>query len=264
MRCSVVFTPVVVAASVLTLAASGEQNTIATDRPGFMDSPNVLTPGVAQVEAGASYSVAGGVRRVGVGGQVVRFGLSRRFELRVAQDGYSRGVAGADSASGWGGGAVGGKFRLAGERGWRPALAVVSMLSMPVGASCCAAPAFDPTFKLSWSKSLRDGTGVGGNLNLASVHDRQGRFAQRAVSLAVSQSVRGYSTFAEAYVYDRLERGGSRYPVFNAGIAKPVGRDMQVDMSAGRSFVSGQTGWFMAVGLSFRHNAFGRMLHLHP
>jgi hypothetical protein len=239
-----------------TSAGDAERQPIATDRPGFMDSPVILLPGVAQLEGGSVYSVAGGAESILVGGHVIRMGLTDRLEVRMSQDGFFQPRSGMELA-GWTGGSLGAKLKLADERKHRPNLSLVTLVSMPYGSECCSARDYNPTIKLSWSKGVAKGFGLGGNLNVSALSDDAGQYQQHAASVALARAVGKYSIFAEAYVYDRVERGGARQAYFDSGVSRRIGSEIQLDISAGHSFISTQPEWFIAVGFSMRLGRFG-------
>jgi hypothetical protein len=232
---------------------ANHESPIATDRPGFMDSPSTVPVGVAQVEIGSTFSSAQDSGALSLGGHLLRVGLTKRIELRVSQDGFLRPTSGADT-SGWSGGMVGAKVKIADERRWLPNLALVPSLSLAYGEACCASKTYSPTLKLSWTKSAPAGFGLGGNFNVSSLRDDAGRYGQHAASVSVDHMVGQFSAFVETYAYDRFERDGRMQAYFDGGVSRRVGGDLQVDVSVGHSISSMRPEWFVAVGVSMRRS----------
>jgi hypothetical protein len=228
-----------------------QQSLIATDRPGFMDSPLIVPVGVAQLEIGSAFFSAQNDRSLTLGGELLRIGFTNRIELRVSNDGYLRPASGR-GASGWSGGSVGAKLKLTDERRWLPNLSLVPSLSLSYGQACCASKTYSRTLKLSWTKCAPSGFGIGGNFNVASLHDDAGRYRQHAASIAVDHSLGAFSAFVETYAYDRADRGRRIQAYVDGGLSRKLGRDLQVDVSVGHSVTSTRPEWFVAVGVSMR------------
>ncbi len=246
------------------IGSGGEWDGIQTDRPGFMDSPGLVRPGVVQEEFGLGYGRSSALRSLSAGEHTLRFGVSRDLELRIGNKGFQFARAG----SGWAGGSMGAKLRLAEESRWRPTLSAVPLIHVPLGSACCSGQAWEPALKLAWSKSLPRHLSLGGNWNWSSLQSETGRFAQQASSLSFGWPLGGHlEAFAEAWILNRVKRNGPHLSLYNAGVTRHVGPDVQIDVSAGRSFASRDHEWFVAVGVSVRQRRLGnlaRVLHVQP
>jgi hypothetical protein len=255
---------------------AGDAEPFITDRPGYSDGVNIVPRGLFHWESGFSLNLATRGTHLGVdpleqewernmlaGAPVLRVGVSRRFELRFGGDGvlyHSHRIGGfrhlqtglSDLAAGF-------KLALVEERRRIPALSLVTMFSLPVGAPAFSSGAIDPTFKLAWSKGLAKEWTVSGNLNASSLSlDGGGRFVQRAASLQVSRPVwADLGAFAEVYTITPPYPGEETLWTFDGGFTHPLGDYMQMDISCGQQIVPRERTWFLAIGLALR----GSLLH---
>src|SRR5436305_12746061 len=90
----------VIAAVVLLLSASAaysqQADLINADRPGIADSSGVVGPGIFQIEAGLERDHDGADRSIATP-LLLRYGVSKEFEMRVEGNGYVH----ADGATGF-------------------------------------------------------------------------------------------------------------------------------------------------------------------
>jgi hypothetical protein len=235
--------------SAMLLAADENAGPIETDRPGFMHALSVLPRETVQLESGTTFATSSGSRSLTLGGHLVRLGLSKRVELRLTGDGYFHEGSGAGSR--WAGGSAGVKVKLLEERRWFPGISIVPAIMVPMvrGASL-----YDPAFRVNWSKLVVSGLSIGGAADVMGASDELGRYSRRAASVAISRGIRRVSVFAETFVLDRVDRGGSRKTFVDGGMALPVTKDVQVDISAGQTVASAGRERFIAVGFSVRRN----------
>lgn len=227
-----------------------------SDRPGFSEGTNVLARGVLQMESGFSLTTASSRHRTVLLGQpLLRLGLGRRTELRLSGDGVqvSSQRTGAPNEAGMSDFSMGAKVRLFSEKGVRPAVTLVPSISLPCGHSSATSSTVDPTVKLAWSKTLTDSTAAAGNFNLSTLTDRGGRYVQSAMSFQIIRPVwRKWGGFWEAY---RVSSGGGARDAlwtFDTGVSRPIGRNLQVDVSAGQQVMPVARSWFVAAGVVVR------------
>lgn len=230
-----------------------------SDRPDFTESTEVVGTNAVQFEAGFVREItsgADGTRTIAGPFPLVRLGLTRRLELRLSGDGYSwqsfrqrnptRGFRGISDH------AVGAKLKLANERGWRPAMAVIGAVSMPVGDPEVTSAHHDPEMKFCWAHGLPAGIDLAGNFNFGSASDDKGRILQRSSSLTVARDLKfGFGGYAEVYSVS-LDRDEGRSSIFNFGFVHALGRNAQADVTLGKTILGGATSWYVAVGLVVR------------
>jgi hypothetical protein len=237
---------------------------LVSDRPGFGDGTNILSPGTIQMESGwslSNQSEGNVVERTFVAGSpLFRVGLGHRTELRVGGDGFLlyahrvgdvlERVAGAADSS------VGVKYALISEKGLRPALTLIPLVSLPSGHRFFTSGGFDPTVKLAWSKSLGENATLSGNVSVSSVSDLRGRLGQSAASFQLSREVWcEFSGFWESYLVTPVDRNGDRVWTFDSGLSHPIGRNAQFDISAGQQISPFARSWFLSAGLVVRYSA---------
>ncbi len=229
------------------------------DRPGFTEPTEIVGTNAIQFEAGFVREISGGadgMRTIAGPFELVRLGLTRRVELRLSGDGYlwqsSRRRLPVRAFQGVSDHAVGAKVKLVNERGWRPAISLIGALSMPVGDPEVSSAHHDPEVKFCWAHALPAGFDLGGNFNVGSLSDDQGRMLQRASSLTVGRDLKyGFGGYAEVYSVS-LDRGEGRSSLFNFGFTHGLGPNAQADVTLGRTIAGGVSSWYVAVGLVMR------------
>jgi hypothetical protein len=240
---------------------------LVTDRPDFTESAEVVAPGVAQLETGISYEGdgAGAARTRGLTMPLalMRIGLGHRTELRLGADGFvsqSEGLgAAALRTNGGSDFEVAAKVRLAGEKQIGFDLAVIPIVSLPVGSEGFTSGGVDPTVKIAMARSLPAGFDLSGNVNVSSLTDGADRFTQTALSASFGHDlVKGWGGFWEVYGFSAEERGGRASWTFDTGISHPIGPNRQVDFSIGYGLTEAAPDWFVSAGFSLR-GAFRRM-----
>ena len=153
-----------------------EEQEMSTDRPDFTESTDIVKVGVIQVETGFvadTHALAGAsVRTWTAPSTLIRTRIASWLELRAGTDGFQseRDVVNHLAAArhaGFSDIQIEAKFLLARERGLLPALAVITILTIPTGTAGFSENGYNPALKLCWSKSLRWGFDAGGNLNVS-------------------------------------------------------------------------------------------------
>lgn len=238
-----------------------EPGELAPDRPGFGESTEVVGKLVTQVEGGFALDRGGrgGDRETAYAGPqtLLRFGISRRVELRFEGEGYvwqtARPVESLSRASGLSDHTVGLKFKLHDEGKFGPALSLIGNLSIPVGNEALTSGAVDPEVKLGWSKNLPKAFSISGTFNVASVSDDKGRVLDSAFSISAGHRLAGgFAGTWEVYRVN-LERGQGTSWVAASGVTHGLGQNAQLDLSAGHTVAGARSGWFLAAGFVYRH-----------
>lgn len=244
-----------------------EPDELVTDRPDFTESAEVVGRANLQVETGFTFdkaTLSGDLTRSLVGPlPLVRLGLSRRMELRLAGDGYTwqrfRSAGAMQSLGGRSDFSLGTKVKFFDQKGLRPDFAVIGAVSIPRGNPEFSSGGYDPEIKLCLAKDMPKGLAMSGNLNFSSTTDAEGRLFQRAASLSFGHAIHGdLAGYWEGYNVS-LDRGLGSTTIFNMGITHPVSKRAQIDVSVGHSVAGIQTGWFIGVGFSIKQSLrFGR------
>lgn len=238
-------------------AQSAEMPDIVTDRPDFTESSEVIRKGGFQFESGLSFESDGRdsdrARSFTAPSALMRIGLGHRTELRLGGDGVLTELVSGVRSSGYSDFEVGAKVHLlyADRAGFD--LAILPIVSLPVGADGFTSGTVDPTLKITWARELPAGFGATGNVNLAMLSDEAGRFDQKAISVSIGHDlVAGWGSYAEVYGFSRLDRAGSRAITLNGGFSHPAGDRIQFDIEAGRGVTADAPDWFFGAGFAIR------------
>jgi hypothetical protein len=105
---------------------------------------------------------------------------------------------------------------------------------------------------LAASKDFPHQIGVAANLVMASITDAQGRTYISGESFTASRKVRGVSIAAEVFhtTIGRLE--GSEVAM-DLGLSRVLGKNMQIDVEAGRTIAGMRPSWFATMGFVYRN-----------
>ncbi len=231
---------------------------LVTDRPDFTESSEVVGHGVLQVETGFTFESdrAGDVsaRSITTPAVLARIGVGRRFEVRLGGEGFLRGwtsAPGGTAVSGFSDVEVGAKVKLVDRAAFD--VAVIPIVSVPTNDAHYSSGTYDSTVKLTWAAPLPRDFGLSGNLNVSSLSDELGRFAQQAVSVSLAHDLMGgWGGYWEAYAFTPMERGLGAGWTANTGVTRGIGQNMQFDVELGRGLTAVAPDWFFGVGFAVR------------
>lgn len=156
---------------VVAAAQTTDVGELVTDRPDFTESSMVVGPGMMQLETGSSLEFDGRgdgrSRTLTTPLALMRLGISRTVELRLSSDGdiftaFGQGSS-RFSTNGFADVEVGAKWVFLDRKAQAFAMAVIPMVSVPVGTAIASSGTLDPTVKLTWAKSLPGGFDLSGN-----------------------------------------------------------------------------------------------------
>jgi hypothetical protein len=213
------------------------------DRPYVSEKPSTVSPGVVQLEAGATYTRGGSDKSVS-GEAVLSTGLSKSSDIQI---GTSYGVLHTGSPnrqSGITDGSVAVKLRLT------PHSAVQVGTSLPFGSNNFTSNSYDPFAKLilgtNLSKNLYAFANVGYQYNRT-----DGADGSLFGSLALEQTLDEKSkAFVEVYglTNNRFNDSGGSVAV---GLIHKVNDRFQFDVRAGRNLNKvGEPNFFGGVGIT--------------
>jgi hypothetical protein len=235
---------------------------LVTDRPDFTESSQVVGSGVLQLESGMTFERdrAADVRNgMFSTPQLLRIGVSRRLELRLASDGllsesatfatrHQHTTGGADTE-------IGLKYTLTKTPLNGFDFALIAAVSLPTGADGLSSGGYDPGVKFTWAHDLPRGFGLSGNVNFASITvgddiDGDDREFERSISVSLGHGLgEQWGAYWETYGF---VSGDGCACTFNTGVTRALGRHMQVDVAVGRGLTSSAPDWFAGVGFSIR------------
>ncbi len=237
---------------------------MATDRPDFVESANVVGKGVFQLETSIAFernNQLGANSRTWTTPTLLRFGISKSLELRLETDGFTQqnsfGIAdGADSQSGVADTSLGIKWHLsdAGETG-SPATALLIHLDMDSGSTAFRRNGIAPSVRgvAEWELPGDVAVGVMGGI----VFDRDAsgeRFQSGILAVTASRplanNLRGFLELAGRSLAE--QRFGGNVVTFDAGVTYSIGKDMQWDASTAFGLNKEAPDYAMAIGFSIR------------
>jgi Putative MetA-pathway of phenol degradation len=234
-------------------------DTISTDRPDYTESTDVVPLGNLQLEGGTVWGVhqlaAGPLTSLASPSPLIRFGLSKRVELRWGSDGFvsesQLTTANPDRHTGTSDMNAGLKIRLWQECRSIPSVAIIGAMSFPVGGQFFSSTGRDPLVKICWSKTLPRGFDIGGNFNSRWIGSEA--VTERAVSLTAGRKVAwGIRIYGEYYRISPIDGDEVAHATGNAGITKLLGRQAQVDIEVGHTLNARTPCWFVGLGFAFR------------
>ena len=243
--------------------AFAADDSIATDRPDFVESSNVVGRGRLQVETsfllerdrnGAAHT------RVLSTPTLLRIGAGDSVELRVETDG--RGIAhesGADgarsTAAAWNDTAVGLKWHVADGGGALPSVGVLLHADLASGSGAVRGDGVRPSLRMVGEWEFADGMslglmpGVGVERNEAGARYRYGILGL-VVGKELSERVRGFAEIAMPQIAH--VRDGGTQASFDLGAAWLLSDGVQVDAMFARGLNSRTPDLALTVGLSFK------------
>src|SRR5262245_46384516 len=127
------------------LDAAAAEEDLVTDRPDQTESPMVVPRHAFQVETGVTLERDDDTEVLGVPGTLVRFGVSPRFEVRLAWPGWGSIDTGSEDVDGLADPEIGMKLKLSSKR----AVALLAHVSLPVGDDDVGSPEATPSIRLS-------------------------------------------------------------------------------------------------------------------
>jgi hypothetical protein len=240
---------------------------LVTDRPDQTESAVVVPVGAFQAELGATFGRDDdGLVRVDsleVPGVLLRYGLLRNFELRVAWAGWieleNRFDGGRDRVDGAADPEIGAKLVLLSAADGAPLdLALLGHLTLPAGADDFNSPRADPSLRLNGAHDLSSGIGLGWNVGYeaASFEDARG-----------DVHTLGRWIYTVAAGFDLADEWGAFVELFgdfpasdpepaahslDAGVTWLVAPRVQLDFAAGVGLNDAAPDWFVGAGVSFR------------
>ena len=231
-----------VAAAVLVLLVPvfvhAQEESIVADRPGLADGSTTMSRGVAQLEAGVT--AEGGDDEVFTLPTLVRYGITDRFELRIASDVIGFTSRGNDLAP------VAAGFKLRLRDGSIP-LSLIASVQPPSGGGDLRSNAFESEARLVSDIELADGLSLTPNVGIAFTEGSD------ATAIVAATLERGMGAFLPFIDFEASFGSGDTSMIADAGVAWVVRPNTQLDLSAGVD-VAGDAypEWFIAAGVSRR------------
>jgi hypothetical protein len=227
---------------------------LVTDRPDFTESPLVVPARSVQLEAGNSFTRAGGATERTLGEVLLRVGLHPRVELRLAANSWVVSEEAGVHSSGLEDAGVGAKVSNIPERSGRHLLPTTALLvgtSLPTGSQGRRSAALSPEAKLALGWSLAETWGLTSNLNVSSAPEAGARTTEYVGSLSLGHEL-GERVGAYAEVYGGRTSRGVQSRFGNVGVTFAVAPLFQLDARVGVGAGPSAGERFAGVGLSRR------------
>lgn len=263
MKTAHVLLPLVMA-TMLAGAARAEEEPIATDRPDFVESSDVVGKGRVQLETSLAWERdrQGGVKaRLSSTPTLLRVGVSDAWELRLETDGRLRQTAEVGGTStrerGWSDLSFGLKWhqRDGDEDAGTPGLGWLFHLDADTGSGAFRGQGVRPSVRMVAEWEFAGGWSLGVMPGLFRDRDEAGRHFTGGILAAVL----GKSLNDRTRVFVELSgeqlapaRHGGNVATLDAGVAFLLTRDLQLDAAMSRGLNRNAPDFAWTVGLSAR------------
>lgn len=231
-------------------ATAGE--TIATDRPDFVESSLTVGRGRVQVEASVAWESMHGGGGAFATPVLLRVGTGERWELRVESDGWvdERGNGPGD----WADVSIGAKYHLAGRDG-APSMAWLLHAELPTAGGEPRGRGVRPSVRFVAEWELSGGFGLGVMPGIALERNDTGQTGTAGLlGVVVGRSVGEHGRVFAEVAASRLGFDGDDADevTFNFGGARLLGPDMQIDLAYSHGMTDAVADRAITVGLSRR------------
>ena len=218
---------------------------IETDRPDQTECPFIVKKGFVQAEMGFNKSVDAGQSEYVLPTTLLKYGLSKSFELR-----YVSSLQG-NSAYRFHSEALGFKLRLLDPEKWKPRTAVIVHYNFRDDKRDASDQDLKPhslgQVVFTFQNDLYKNLGVGYNFGVE-FHENGTAEGIYRIAPSINIGKRGY---AYAEVFGRFPNNSVTEHWFDGGLAFYASEDIKLDISAGNSFTSPEN-WYVALGVSLR------------
>jgi hypothetical protein len=240
------------------------------DRPGIADGSRVIEPGQIQIE----FALQEEHRRVNVTTRkttvfvptLLRFGVTQGLELRVESNSVTSTRTTTDGAqgerrTGYSPISLGFKYQIYDSHGdGRRSFGMIVRTFPPSGSSDFRNDKYNEDARLAADWDFAPKLSLNPNVGVARQEDSRGHaFVAALGALTLNYlPTEKLNPFVDAGFQSPEEAGGASALTVDTGVAYIIGRDLQVDLSAGRG-VTGVTPPrpFVAIGVSLRSHAYG-------
>ncbi|SEO58159.1 Putative MetA-pathway of phenol degradation [Duganella sp. CF517] len=237
---------------------------IATDRPDFVESSNVVGKGRFQIET--SFAVdrnkADGIKDKAYSTPtLLRYGVGEDWEVRLETDGRIRATStdlasGARATdSGYGDVSLGVKWHVADENGASPSMGVLAHVDLDTGSAPFRAQGNGGSLRLAAEWEFADDWSLGVMPGLAWLpNDNGDRHTTGIFGIVVGKGwTERLRTFVE-YSDEKIARArdGGTISTLDVGAAYLLSKTVQIDTALSRGLNSRTPDWSWTVGLSMK------------
>ena len=229
---------------------------IATDRPDFTESSTTVGAGVAQIEAGYTYTrnADENLRGHSWGEPLLRVGVYADWlELRAALAPASEFRSG-DKASGLEDLYLGMKLGLTSQSEWLPEVAIVPQMTVPTGHANFTANRTLPGCNLLYGWDVTESLSTAGSTQVNLAVDGNDAYVEWAqswtVGMALAENTGLYAEWFAILPEHSAEVATEHY--LNGGFTWQPNNDIQFDARAGTGLNEAAADFFCGVGVSLR------------
>lgn len=213
---------------------------LVTDRPDFTESAVVVPFGRLQLELGATWAKDhDDAETTSLGEALVRWGVARGLEVRLALPSWERSSRGPVRGQGFGDVGAGVKVHLHAAEGSSAAAgadwALIFATSAPTGGDEVSAGVWQPSAILAAGWELGGDWSLGANLGFSRPTGEGRRFTSAWLSTAVGVGIsETAAAFVELVGVQRERFGGPGTLAVQAGLTRRLGADLQFDVRIAR------------------------------
>ncbi|HEV7763528.1 MAG TPA: transporter [Thermoanaerobaculia bacterium] len=216
--------------------ARAQEESIVADRPGLADGSTTVPQGVAQLETGVTTEEGDNFALP----TLVRYGITNRFELRIASDVLGWNSDDSDIAP------ISAGFKLRLREGAIP-LSLIASVQPPSGGGSLRSDAFETEARLVSDIAIAEGLSLTPNVGIAFA---EGDDAVGIFAMTLEREMGRALPFVD---FETSFGSGDTSLIADAGVAWVVRPNTQLDISAGVNVVGdAYPDWFIAAGYSRR------------
>lgn len=233
-------------------AADGDN--IATDRPDFVESSEVVGKGRLQVETSFARERSASVHTTSTP-TLLRAGVSDTLELRFESDGRVHERSDGADARGYADASIGVKWHAADASGYAPSLGILLHADLPSGSAWLRGSGVRPSLRVAGEWELPADMSVGVMPGISYETDDSGRrFANGIFGVVLGKELtprwRAFVELSSPQIAS-ARHGGSQASV-DAGASFQVNAGLQLDFAIARGLNKRTPDASWTVGLSFR------------
>lgn len=216
--------------------AHAQEESIVADRPGLADGSTTVSQGVVQLETGVVTEEGDAFALP----TLVRYGITNRFELRIASDVLGWNDDDSDIAP------ISAGFKLRLREGAIP-LSLIASVQPPSGGGSLRSDAFETEARLVSDIAIAEGLSLTPNVGIAFA---EGDDAVGIFAMTLEREMGNALPFVD---FETSFGSGDTSFIADAGVAWVVRPNTQLDVSAGVNVVGdAYPDWFIAAGYSRR------------
>jgi Putative MetA-pathway of phenol degradation len=241
------------------LNAIADEEPLATDRPDFVESSNVVGKGRYQIETGVSFErdkIGDGSVRTFTTPTLVRIGVSDVLELRVETDGYTRVNDNVtdEKTTGVSDIALGAKWHFADGGGYAPAMAMLIHVDVDSGSEEFRGDGLRPSLRVVAEWELPHDISLGVMPGVVFDKNEEHRFVSGifAVTMGVpiANNLRMFGEVSGQTIA-HTEDGGCIITA-DLGATYLINNDVQIDTAVSRGINDNTPEWSVGAGFSVR------------